>query len=162
MPLGSRHLLKPGGTADTVGNPLVAFLCCFFVLMMVPVALFLVTFIYRWSCVLCGLPRPTVLVASGIMFVAWLSLVMAVGVLRVVVHEACSAAGLPKWEASIIVFLLALPVDLLISAGIESGLMGVPFGKGVEMWYTQRLIQLSIVAAVGLVIGLVVLAQQLA
>lgn len=145
-----------------MGNPLVAFLCCFFLLMMVPVALFLVTFIYRWSCTLCGLPKPTVLVASGIMFVAWLSLVMAVGVLRVVVHEACSAAGLPKWEASIIVFLLALPVDLLISAGIESGLMGVPFGKGVEMWYTQRLIQLSIVAAIGLVAGLIVLVQQLA
>jgi hypothetical protein len=145
-----------------VGNPVFFFLCCFFTLMMVPVALFLVTFIYRWSCVLCGLPKPTVLVASGIMFVAWLSLVMAVGVLRVVVHEACSAAGLPKWEASIIVFLLALPIDLLISAGIESGLMGVPFGKGVEMWYTQRLIQLSIDAAVGLVAGLVVLIQQLA
>jgi hypothetical protein len=145
-----------------VGNPLVAFFCCFFFLMMVPVALFLVTFIYRWSCVLCGLPKPTVLVASGIMFVAWLSLVMAVGVLRVVVHEACTAAGLPRWEAGIIVFLLALPLDLLISAGIESGLMGVPFGKGVEMWYTQRLIQLSIVAAIGLVAGLVVLIQQLA
>jgi hypothetical protein len=28
------------------------------------------------------------------------------------------------------VFLLALPVDLLISAGIEAGLMGVRFGKG--------------------------------
>ena len=143
-------------------NPLVAFICCFFILMMVPVALFLVTFIYRWSCTLCGLPKPTVLVASGIMFVAWLSLVMAVGVLRVVVHEVCATVGLPKWEASIIVFLLAMPIDLLISAGIESGLMGVPFGKGVEMWYTQRLIQLSIVAAIGLVIGLVVLAQQLA
>lgn len=143
-------------------NALVLFLCCFFLVMIVPVALFIVTFIYRWSCSLCGLPKPTVLVASGIMFVAWLSLVMAVGVLRVIVHEACGAAGLPKWEASIITFLLAMPVDLLISAGIESGLMGVPFGKGVEMWYTQRLIQLSIVAAIALVAGLVVLAQQLA
>ena len=53
--------------------PLVAFFCCFFLLMMVPVALFLLTFIYRWSCALCGLRKPTVLVASGIMFVAWLS-----------------------------------------------------------------------------------------
>src|SRR4051812_16378583 len=108
--------------------------------MMVPVGLFVLTFIYRWSCALCGLPKPSVLVAAGIMFVAWLSLAMAVGVLRLIVHEACTAAGLPRWEAGIIVFLLALPIDLLISAGIESGLMGVRFGKGVEMWYTQRLI----------------------
>jgi hypothetical protein len=31
----------------------------------------------------------------------------------------------------------------------------------VEIWYTQRLIQLSIIAAIGLVIGIVVLVQQL-
>ena len=139
---------------------LIAFACCFFLLMLVPVALFLVTFIYRWSCVLCGLPKPTVVVASGIMFVAWVSLVMAVGVLRAVVYEACKAGGLPQWEAGIIVFLLALPLDLLVSAGIESGLMGVRFGKGVELWYTQRLIQLSILAAAGLVAGVVYLIQQ--
>ena len=59
-------------------------------------------------------------------------------------------------------FLLALPIDLLISAGIESGLMGARFGKGVEMWYTQRLIQLSILAAIGFVIGVIVLIGQLA
>src|SRR6266545_5547229 len=143
-------------------NPFVLILTCFALLMAIPVALFVVTFIYRWSCALCGLPKPSVLVAAGIMFVGWLSLVMAVGVLRTIVHEACSAAGLPKWEASIIVFLLALPLDLLISAGIESGLMGARFGKGVEMWYTQRLIQLSIVAAIGFVAGIVVLIRQLA
>ena len=145
-----------------MGNALALFFCCFFLLMMVPVALFLVTFIYRWSCVICGLPKPTVLVAAGIMFVAWLSLVMAVGVLRTIVHESCSAAGLPKWEATIIVFLLALPLDLLISAGIESGLMGARFGKGVEMWYTQRLIQLSIVVSIGFVAGIVLLIRQFA
>ena len=58
-------------------------------------------------------------------------------------------------------FLLALPVDLTISAGIESSLMGVRFGKGVEIWYTQRLIQLAIIAAIGFVVGVVVLIQQL-
>ena len=81
---------------------MVGVLCfCFFLLMMVPLALFLVTFIYRWSCALCGLPKPTVLVAAGIMFVAWLSLVMAVAVLETVVHEGCDAAGLPRWEGRI-------------------------------------------------------------
>jgi hypothetical protein len=142
--------------------PVLALLfCCFFVLMMMPVTLFLVTFIYRWSCALCGLPKPSVLVAAGIMFVAWLSLVLAVGVLEAVVYEACAAAAVPRWEAGIILFFLALPLDLAISAGIESGLMGVRFGKGVEMWYTQRLIQLSILAAVGFVVALVVLVRQL-
>lgn len=134
---------------------------CLFLVMLVPVTLFLLTYTYRWSCVLCVLPKPPVVVAAGIMFVAWLSLVMAVGVLRTVVHEACKVAGLPEWEAGIIVFLLALPVDLLVSAGIESGLMGVRFGKGVELWYTQRLIQLTFLAVVGFVIALIVLIQQM-
>lgn len=141
---------------------LVLLACCLFALLLVPVALFLLTFIYRWSCALCGLPKPTVMVASGIMFVAWVTLGMAVAVLRAAVHTACGAAGLPPWEAGIIVFLLALPLDLLISAGIEAGLMGVRFGKGVEMWYTQRLIQLSFLVAIGLVGGVIYLIQQLA
>ncbi len=146
-----------------MGPQQLLFVCffCLFLLMLVPVTLFLLTFIYRWSCVLCGLPKPTVVVASGIMFVAWLSLVIAVGVLRTIVHAVCDAAGVQPWEAGIIVFLLALPLDLLISAGIESGLMGVRFGKGVEVWYTQRLIQLSIVAAIAFVIALIFLIQQL-
>ena len=142
-------------------NPFDLIFFCFVLLMAAPLTLFLVTFIYRWSCSLCGLPKPTVLVAAGIMFVAWLSLVIAVGVLETVVKEVCSAAGVPRWEGGIIVFLLALPLDLTLSAGIESGLMGVRFGKGVEMWYTQRLIQLSIVAAVGFVAGIVILIRQL-
>lgn len=101
------------------------------------------------------------MVAAGIMFVAWLSLVMAVGVLREIVHTVAAAMGLPRWEARILMFLLALPVDLVVSASIESGLMGVRFGKGVEIWYTQRLIQLTILAAIGLIAGIIVLVQQL-
>lgn len=139
---------------------LILFACCTFVVLLIPVSMFLVTFIYRWSCVLCGLPKPSVVVASGIMFVAWITLVLAVGLLRAAVHAACGAAGLPPWEAAIITFLLALPVDLVISAGIEAGLMGVRFGKGVEVWYTQRLIQLSILVVLGLIVGVVYLIQQ--
>lgn len=134
---------------------------CFALLMAIPAALFLVTFIYRWSCALCGLPKPSVLVAAGIMFVGWLSLVMAVGVLELIVDAARVAAGIPKWEGGIILFFLALPLDLTVSAGIESGLMGVKFGKGVELWYTQRLIQLSIISAIGFIVGIVILIRQL-
>jgi hypothetical protein len=142
-------------------NPLGLLFTCFVMLMLAPVALFVVTFIYRWSCALCGLPRPTVLIAAGIMFVGWLSLAMAVGVLEVIVWEACRAAGVQRWESGIVLFILALPLDLTVSAGIESALMGVRFGKGVELWYTQRLVQLAILAAVGFVVGVALLIRQL-
>jgi hypothetical protein len=142
-------------------NPFKLIFACFLILMLAPVALFLFTFIYRWSCVLCGLSKPTMLVAAGIMFVGWLSLAMAVGVLELIVREVCLVAGVPRWESGIVLFILALPLDLTVSAGIESGLMGVRFGKGVELWYTQRLIQLSILAAIGFVVGVVILIRQL-
>jgi hypothetical protein len=142
-------------------NPFNLIFACLVLLVLAPVGLFLVTFIYRWSCALCGLPTPTMLVAAGIMFVGSLSLVMAVGLLEVVVFEACKGAGVPAWESGIVLFILALPLDLTVSAGIESGLMGVRFGKGVELWYTQRLIQLSILAALGFLAGVVVLIRQL-
>lgn len=144
-----------------MAKPLLILLaCCTFVVLMIPVLMFLLTFIYRWSCVLCGLPKPGVVVAAGIMFVSWLTFVLACSFLRAAVHAACDAARLPPWEASVITFLLALPVDLLISAGIEAGLMGVRFGKGVEVWYTQRLIQLAIVVVIGLIVSVVYLITQ--
>jgi hypothetical protein len=40
--------------------------------------------------------------------------------------------------------------------------MGARFGKGVEMWYTQRLIQLTILAAIGFLVGIVLLIRQFA
>ncbi len=141
-------------------NPFDLVFACFVLLLIAPVAMFLVTFIYRWSCVLCGLPRPTVLAAAGIMFVGWLSLLMAVGVLELIVREVCIAAGVPRWESGIVLFILALPLDLTVSSGIESALMGVRFGKGVELWYTQRLIQLSILASIGFVAGVIILIRQ--
>ncbi|AWM38388.1 hypothetical protein GobsT_34780 [Gemmata obscuriglobus] len=144
-----------------MAQPLLILLgCCTCVVLLIPVLMFLLTFIYRWSCVLCGLPKPGVTVAAGIMFVSWVAFVLAVSLLRAGVHAACDAARLPPWEASIITFLLALPIDLLISAGVEAGLMGVRFGKAVEVWYTQRLIHLAIVVVIVLVASVVYLIQQ--
>ena len=139
--------------------PVVFLACCFFALLLVPVALFVITYIFRVSCKLCGIPKPSVLNAAGIMFVSWVSLVIAETILELVVKEAGEAAGIPRWESGIITFFLALPIDLVISSGLHAGLMGQRFGKSIEIWFVQRLIQLSIVAAIVFVAALVYLAQ---
>ena len=87
--------------------------------------------------------------------------VIAEAILGEVVKEASSAARLARGEAGVITFFLALPIDLVISSGLHAGLMGIRFGKGIEVWFVQRLIQLSILAAIAFVAALVVLVQNL-
>src|SRR5262249_35532659 len=134
--------------------PVIVLACCFFLVLIVPVVLFLFTYIFRQACALCGLPKPSVLAAFGIMLVIRLSTTISEAIVELVVAESCRAAGLPRWEIGIIVIFLFLPVDLLISAGLHAALMNIRFGKGIEVWFVQWLIILSIVVAVVFVVAL--------
>ena len=135
-------------------------ICCF-LLLMIPVILFLFTYIFRQACVWSGLPKPTIFTAAGVMLLIRVSTTVCEALMDVVVHEFCKAAGLPPWETSIIVFFLILPIDLLISAGLHAGLMNIKFGKGIEVWFVQWLIILSIAAAIAFVVGVILLVYQL-
>jgi hypothetical protein len=135
--------------------------CCFLAILLIPLVLFLLTYVYRLACVLCGLPKPSVLTASGVMMVTIVSVALAESIMGAIVELSCDAAGLPRWEAGVITFFLFLPIDLVISSGIHAGLMGIRFGKGIEVWFVQRLITLALIAAVVFVAALVVLVQNL-
>lgn len=137
----------------------VLFVCCVFTLMLLPVVLFLLTYIFRLACVLCGLPKPSVLAASGIMLINFVADAVAFAVLETVVHELTTLAGVARWEAWFIARFLDMPVDLAISAGLHAAVMGIKFGKGIEVWFVQRLIQLGIVAACALVWVIFLLAR---
>jgi hypothetical protein len=140
-------------------NPLAALLACCFLLLLVPGLLFLFTYIFRQACVLCGLPRPSVLTAFGVMVLIRVSTFVPEAIMNVIVTESCKLAGVPLWEASLIIIFLLLPIDLLISAGLHSGLMSIKFGKGIEVWFVQMLIILSILAAMALVVVVAILAR---
>lgn len=140
--------------------PAVLALCCFLVLL-VPVLLFLFTYIFRQACAWSGLPKPSVLTAAGVMLLIRISTTVCEALMDLMVSETCKAAGLPVWESGIIVFFLLLPIDLIISAGLHAGLMNIKFGKGIEVWFVQWLIILSIVASVAFVVGVAVLVVQM-
>jgi hypothetical protein len=134
------------------------FICCFLVFLVVPTILFVLIYIFRLSCVLCGLPKPTVLAAAGIISVNFVADAIALSILEHVVWSVAKAINVPRWESWLVTRFLDLPVDLAISAGLHAGLMGIKFGKGIEVWFVQRLIQLSIIAAIvfiGVIIYLV-------
>ena len=134
---------------------------CFFMLLLIPVTLFLFTYIFRQACSLSGLPKPSILTAAGVMILIRISTTISEVMMDLVVKESCQVAGLPLWESRIIVFFLLLPIDLLISAGLHAGLMNIKFGKGIEVWFVQWLIILSIAAAITFVVGLFYLVNQL-
>ena len=140
-------------------QPVLVFLCCFFLILLLPVILFAITYVYRLSCSLCGLPKPAVLPAAGVVLVTWVSIAIAESIMGAVVEYVAQQGGLPRWEAGVIFFFLFFPVDLVIASTIEAGLMGLKVGKGIELWFVQRLIYLSIAVAVALVAVVVVLAR---
>ncbi len=133
--------------------PVMLFACCIFAVLLVPVLLFLFTAVFRHACVLCGLPKPSVSTASGVMMLIWVSKTLSEAVMNVIVQESCRSVGVPRWEADIIVIFLLIPIDLLISASLHTGLMNIRFGKGVEVWFVMQLIYLTILIPVGLVFG---------
>jgi hypothetical protein len=133
--------------------------CCFLLFLFVPVLLFLLTYVFRQACVLCGLRKPSVLGAAGIMLVTVVSVGVAESVMGEIVRLTGEQAGLPRWESGIVTFFLALPIDLVISAAIHAGLMGIRFGKGIEVWFVQRLIYLALIAAAVFVAAVVYLIQ---
>lgn len=140
-------------------QPVVVLLCCFFLILLLPAILFAITYVYRLSCSLCGLPRPAILPAAGVVLVTWVSILVAESIMGSIVEYSCQQAGLPRWEAGVIFFFLFFPVDLVIASTIEAGLMGVKVGKGIELWFVQRLIYLSIAVAIAFIAILVVLAR---
>lgn len=143
-----------------MGNGLLVVLaCCFFLLLLLPVVLFLFTYIFRLACVLCGLPKPSVLAAAGVMSVNFVVDAIAFAVLEAAVGGLAEQVNVAPWERVIVTRFLDLPLDLAISAGLHSVLMGIKFGKGIEVWFVQRLIYLCIAAAVVFVGVLVYLAR---
>jgi len=128
-------------------------LCCSFVLFLAVPLVFV--YIFRLACSLCGLPKPMLILAGGIILVNLVVDVFALMLLEELVWLGAQQLGVPRWESWIVTRFLDLPVDLVISAGLHAKLMGIPFGKGIEVWFVQRLIQLSIVAVIAF-IGVVI------
>jgi len=128
-------------------------------LLFIPATLYALTFIFQKACILCGLPKPSVLTAFGVIMLIRLSTFVPEAIMNVIVTESCRAARVPQWESSLIIVFLFLPIDLLISAALHAGLMSIKFGKGIEVWFVQMLIYLSIAIAIAFLVVMAILAR---
>ncbi len=122
------------------------------------VAVYLITFFFRYACVLCGLPKPSMWAAFGMLVLIWICKTVAEAIMKTMVEQGCQRFGLPPWEGWLIVFLLVLPIDLLISASMHAAFMGIRIGKGIEVWFVQWLMIGAILAAIAGVAAVYILA----
>lgn len=136
-----------------------AFACCCLLFLLIPGILFVLTYIFRQACSLSGLPKPSMLAATVHLFLISMAQLITDFIMVETVEWGCRLGGVPIWESKIIIFFLFLPIDLVISSGIHAGLMGIKFGKGIEVWFVQRLIILSVIAAIAFVAALVFLVR---
>ena len=122
--------------------------------------LFFAVAIFQIACKWCGLERPNVFTAAGIVFISWIVWAIFEGIMIAILQELYRAAGYPPWEARIVGFFLGLPCHMLVTTGLHIGLMRVKFGKAIEVWFIQQLILFSIVLSIAGLIVVAVLAAK--
>jgi hypothetical protein len=113
----------------------------------------------RTACRLTGVEKPNFAKASATVVVTFVILTIVEGIQTAGVRAAYDAAGLPVWEAGVVSFFAALPIDLVIASGLHAALLGLSFGKSVEVWFAHRLIFFTLLLAVFGAVGVVLLAS---
>ncbi len=113
--------------------------------------------LFRLSCALARLPRPSVPRSVGIVFAVALAVSVAEGLLGVGVTEAYLAGGYPLWEAGLVGFFLGLPLHMLVCAYIHSRMAGIRFDDGIAVWMIEKSIKFGVLLVGGAVVGLIFL-----
>lgn len=103
--------------------------------------------IFRLSCRLCGLERPPLFVAIGIVTISWLVLTITEALLLALTEKVYDFLGYPHWEARLACFFVGLPLDMFIATLLHKVMMREQLGKAIEVWFVQRLILLTLVMA---------------
>lgn len=139
-------------------NAAIIILFCCGVITFALVAVYLITFLFRYACVLCGLPKPSMWTAFGMLTLIWICKTVAEAIMKMIVQESCQRLGLPPWEGWLNVLILFLPIDLLISACLHAAFMRIRIGKGIEVWFVQMLMLGAILTAIAGVAAVYILA----
>lgn len=113
--------------------------------------------LFRLSCALAKLPRPSVPRAVGIVCAVALAVAAAEGVLGFAVTQAYIAGNYPLWEAGLVTFLVGLPVHMAVCATVHAWLMDIKFSDGIAVWKIEKGIKAAVIAVGAGVAGLVFL-----
>lgn len=141
-----------------MGGQIVAVIICAGFTLLVVLTAWVIFF--RLSCRLCKLKPPSIPRTLGIVLITFAATSLAEGILAAVVRASYSGLGLPLWEAGISAFFIGLPVDMAVNAGVHTAMMRIPPGKGIEVWFVQRVLLLGVILGIGGLAALAFLAGQ--
>jgi len=111
--------------------------------------------LFRVSCSLANLPRPSLPRSIGVLFAATFAVSLPDAAIGFAVTEAYQAGGYPLWEAGLVGAFLFLPVHMLTCAAIHSWLTPVTFTDGIAVWLIESAIRFGILVAAGGIVGTV-------
>jgi divalent metal cation (Fe/Co/Zn/Cd) transporter len=113
---------------------------------------------FRLSCRLCKMDPPGVLQTIGIVILTLIASFIVDGILAWIVRAVYIRSNMPIWESGIATFFLGLPVDMLINAGIHAKVMDISMGRGIEVWFVQRVLLMLVFGIIGVCVGGILLA----
>ena len=113
--------------------------------------------IFRVACAVCGLDQPgflrTMSVLAAIKLIPWI----VIGLLSGLLYETYEHLNYPLWEAGIVWFLLALPIQMALCGVIHAKIMRIRLGEGVAVWFVEKTVKAVLLLALVGVITLFIL-----
>ena len=113
-------------------------------------------FVFRLSCLVCGVPQPGLFRSFGTVGVLLFVPAVVDAVFGAGLAEAYRAGGYPLWEAGLVQFFLALPAHMVICSAIHARLMNLTVGEGLAVWFVDKLLKavvlLTLVGGVALLL----------
>ena len=117
-------------------------------------------FVFRLSCMICGVPQPGLFRSFGTVSVLLLVPAVVDAVFGAGLTQAYRAGGYPLWEAGLVQFFLALPAHMAICSFIHAQMMNLKLGEGLAVWFVDKLLKaVVLLTLVGGVALLLVLGQ---
>ena len=113
-------------------------------------------FVFRLSCLICGVPQPGLSRSFGMVGVLLFVPAVVDGVFGAGLTKVYRAAGYPLWEAGLVQFFLALPAHMAICSFIHAQMMNLKLGEGLAVWFVDKLLKavvlLTLVGGVALLL----------
>lgn len=115
--------------------------------------------VFLVACAACRVPRPGVLRTVGLALILVVVPTVVDAVFSGALFEIYRATNYPLWEAGLVGFFISLPVHMAICSVIHAKVVQIRVTEGVAVWLIEKLIKLTLLAAVAGVVALFLLAK---
>ena len=113
--------------------------------------------VFRVACAVCSVEQVSFIRAMSLLAAIKLVPWIVIGLLSGLLYAAYERANYPLWEAGIVWFLLALPIQMALCGVIHAKIMNIRLGEGVAVWFVEKTVKSILLLAIIGVIALFIL-----